>query len=96
MVANGGNKNMHTIIFRLKLLIICGLINFTARRQPNLHESPGSSEYSTGSTIVSQAVEEKIDQSQPEIGTHHQEAQNNIGESEKEILLKTTLERGNE
>ncbi|XP_022945254.1 transcription factor MYB124-like [Cucurbita moschata] len=62
-------------------------------RQPNLHESPGSSEYSTGSTIVSQAVEDKIDQSQPEIGTHHQEAPNNIGESEKEILLKTTLER---
>lgn len=106
MVANGGINDMHAIIFRFKLLIICGLINVIARRQPNLHESPGSSEYSTGSTIVSQTAEEKIDQSQPEIGTHHQEAkfesstctgeQNNIGESEKEILLKTTLERGNE
>ncbi|CAK9316688.1 unnamed protein product [Citrullus colocynthis] len=73
-------------------------------REPNLHESPGSSEYSTGSTLVSQTAEEKIDQSQPEIGTCHQEPkfesestctgeQNNIGESDKEILLKTSLER---
>ncbi|XP_008446326.2 transcription factor MYB124 isoform X1 [Cucumis melo] len=73
-------------------------------REPNLHESPGSSEYSTGSTLVSQTAEEKIDQSQPEIGTHHQEPQfesgssctreqYNIGESEKEILPKTNLER---
>ncbi|XP_038892946.1 transcription factor MYB124 isoform X2 [Benincasa hispida] len=73
-------------------------------REPNLHESPGSSEYSTGSTLVSQTVEEKLDQSQPEIGTRHQEPkfesgstctgeQNNIGESAKEILSKTNLER---
>ncbi|XP_022151137.1 transcription factor MYB124 isoform X2 [Momordica charantia] len=72
-------------------------------RQPSLHESPGSSEYSTGSTLVSQTAEEKIGQSQSEIGTHHQEAkfesgstctgeQNDFGESEKEIPKKT-LER---
>ncbi|XP_022956965.1 transcription factor MYB124-like isoform X1 [Cucurbita moschata] len=72
-------------------------------RESNLHESPGSSEYSTGSTLVSQTAEEKIDQSQPEIGTHHQEpkfesgstctGEQNNGESEKEILPKTNLER---
>ena len=88
------------------LLIICSLINVMACRESNLHESPGSSEYSTGSTLVSQTAEEKIDQSQPEIGTHHQEpkfesgstctGEQNNGESEKEILPKTNLERGNQ
>lgn len=73
-------------------------------RQPNLHESPGSSEYSTGSTVISQTAEESIDLSQPEIGTHLQESkfvsgstcigeQKNIGESQKEILPKIISER---
>lgn len=95
------------LFLKFGLLFIFGLINEMACREPNLHESPGSSEYSTGSTLVSQTAEEKIDQSQPEIGTHHQEPQfesgssctreqYNIGESEKEILPKTNLERGNE
>lgn len=93
--------------FQIQLLIIYGLINVTTRRQPNLHESPGSSEYSTGSTVISQTAEESIDLSQPEIGTHLQESkfvsgstcigeQKNIGESQKEILPKIISERGNE
>ncbi|PRQ40819.1 putative transcription factor MYB-HB-like family [Rosa chinensis] len=71
-------------------------------RQPDLYdESPGSSEYSTGSTLLSQTECYKMEQIEAEIGTITQDIphelqtihigeQNNIGELEKGIVSNGT------
>ncbi|XP_004297324.1 PREDICTED: myb-related protein 315-like isoform X1 [Fragaria vesca subsp. vesca] len=71
-------------------------------RQPDLYdESPGSSEYSTGSTLLSQTECYKMEQNEAEIGTINQEippesqsihigGQNKIGELEKGIVSSGT------
>ncbi|KAJ9709243.1 hypothetical protein PVL29_000952 [Vitis rotundifolia] len=70
-------------------------------RQPDLYEeSPGSSEYSTGSTLVSQTAGDKTEQTQPEICALHQEIgvriqtipmdQNGFEECVKGVLSGTT------
>lgn len=71
-------------------------------RQPDLYdESPGSSEYSTGSTLLSQTECYKMEQNEAEIGTINQEfspesqslqigGQNNVGELEKGIVSSGT------
>ncbi|KAL9240873.1 hypothetical protein vseg_015045 [Gypsophila vaccaria] len=43
------------------------------QRQPDMYESPSSSEYSTGSTSMSHAASDQGEQSQPEICTMHEE-----------------------
>ncbi|XP_057950230.1 transcription factor MYB88 isoform X3 [Malania oleifera] len=42
-------------------------------RQPDLYESPGSSEYSTGSTLLSQTTGDKTEQTQAEVCGMHQD-----------------------
>ncbi|KAH7511253.1 hypothetical protein FEM48_ZijujUnG0030200 [Ziziphus jujuba var. spinosa] len=64
-------------------------------RQPDLYdESPGSSEYSTGSTLVSHTAVDRAEQMQAEIGAAHQDVgqtfhigdKNGLGECDKGIL----------
>ncbi|CAL5428861.1 unnamed protein product [Camellia sinensis] len=71
-------------------------------RQPDLYEeSPGSSEYSTGSTLLSQTAGDKTEQSQDELCALHQDSiaesqstrigeQNGIGDCENGILSGAT------
>ncbi|XP_050375201.1 transcription factor MYB124-like isoform X3 [Argentina anserina] len=71
-------------------------------RQPDLYdESPGSSEYSTGSTLLSQTECYKLEENDFEIGTINQDfppesqsihtgGQNNIGELQKGIVSNGT------
>lgn len=73
-------------------------------RQPDLYdESPGSSEYSTGSTLVSHTVGDRTEQKQAKIGAAHQDVgqsihtgdKNGIGECDKGILSGGTISQGN-
>lgn len=75
-------------------------------RQPDLYdESPGSSEYSTGSTLLSQ-TECYVEQNEAEIGTLIEEIQpgsqsipirgeNDVRECEKGIVSSGTRKQGN-
>lgn len=73
-------------------------------RQPDLYdESPGSSEYSTGSTLVSHTAVDRAEQMQAEIGAAHQDVgqtfhigdKNGLGECDKGILSGGTGSQGN-
>lgn len=74
-------------------------------RQPDLYEeSPGSSEYSSGSTILSHTAGNKMEQTQAEIGSLHQDIgtglqsihigeQKDVGECEKGVLSGATTKQ---
>lgn len=76
-------------------------------RQPDLYdESPGSSEYSTGSTLASHTADGKTEQTPAEIVEAHQDVgpgsqsihigeKNSLGECDKEILSGGTGSQGN-
>lgn len=76
-------------------------------RQPDLYdESPGSSEYSTGSTLVSHTANSKTEQTTAEIVEAHQDLgpgsqsipigeRNDLAECDKDILSGGTASQGN-
>lgn len=52
-------------------------------RQPALSEdSAGSSEYSTGSTLLSHALADKTEESQAEVCAHHQDIESELRTSQ--------------
>ncbi|KAF5449678.1 hypothetical protein F2P56_030098 [Juglans regia] len=74
-------------------------------REPDLYEeSPGSSEYSTGSTLLSHAAENKMEQPQADIGSLHQDItrsqsihigeQKDVGECQKGMISDATTKQG--
>lgn len=74
-------------------------------RQPGLYEeSPDSSEYSTGSTLLSQRTSDKTEQNQAEVCALHEDieaelqspniGEHGLGESENDILSGGTTTQG--
>ncbi|KAG2707238.1 hypothetical protein I3760_05G139400 [Carya illinoinensis] len=74
-------------------------------REPDLYEeSPGSSEYSTGSTLLSHVAENKMEQPQADIGSLHQDIarsqsihigdQKDVGECQRGMISDATTKQG--
>lgn len=75
-------------------------------RQPDLYESPTSSEYSTGSTLTPYTTAGKTEQNQVEVGELHEDVpnelqsvltkeQSNTDECEKGIISFPNVTQGN-